>query len=54
MLTEEILRRKRIDVCNYCGWGRVQSDESWECVNPECFGPPPGSQSLPKRPHWKL
>lgn len=39
LTTNELNRRKRTDVCSRCGWGRVLSEEGWECVNPNCFRP---------------
>jgi hypothetical protein len=49
LATNEMKRRKRVDVCSYCGWGRVHNDEGWECVNPECFRPLRNSQWLPRQ-----
>jgi hypothetical protein len=48
LTTIEMKRRMRVDVCSHCGWGRVQNDEGWECVNPQCFRPLRGSQWLPR------
>lgn len=36
MNTIEENRRKRGDVCSGCGWGLVEDDESFACVNDRC------------------
>jgi hypothetical protein len=35
----EEARRRDPAVCYYCGWGRVNGERRWFCVNPNCLHP---------------
>lgn len=35
----EEARRRSPAVCYYCGWGRIEANQGWHCVNPKCLCP---------------